>query len=73
MFMHINETHVAGEAISTFQLGERTRRRTTIDQLRNERDETINDSDGIRDHMVEYFSNLYARENVDDVEGSGFQ
>lgn len=66
MFMRINETFVAGEPLSTFQLGERTRRRTTIEQLRNERDEVINDDDAIRDHMVQYFTNLYAREDVEE-------
>lgn len=73
MFLHINETYVAGEAMSTYQLGERTRRKTMIEHIRNERDEVIDDADGIRDHMVEYFTNLYARGDVDDLQGSGFQ
>lgn len=65
MFTRINETLVAGEPLSTFQLGERTRRRTTIEQLRDAHGDVIDDSVEIRNHMVEYFANLYARENVE--------
>jgi hypothetical protein len=71
MFVRINETFVAGEPLSTYQLGERMRRKNTIDQLRNERDEIINDPASIHDHMVHYFSNLYAREHADDEEIDG--
>lgn len=38
IFMRINETYVSGEALSTFQLGERRRKRTTITQLRTDDD-----------------------------------
>lgn len=71
MFIRINETFVAGEPLSTFQLGERTRRRNTIDQLRNERDEIIDNGEAIRNHMVAYFTNLYAREDVEEEEPEG--
>lgn len=74
MFVRINETFVAGEPLSTYQLGERTRRKTTIEQLRNERNEVIDNSDQIRDHMVQYFTELYARETVEvEPEGGTFQ
>lgn len=72
MFMRINETFVAGEPLSAFQLGERTRKRTTIEQLRNEREEIINDDAAIRDHMVRYFTALYAREDVEEEEPGPF-
>lgn len=66
MFVQINQTYVAGEPLSTFQLGERARRRTTIERLRNERDEEINDTAAIQDHMVQYFTQLYARERLEE-------
>lgn len=65
MFVRINETLVAGEPLSIFQLGERARRNNTIERLLNDDDEVIGDPDAIRDHMVQYFTNLYARENVE--------
>lgn len=71
MFIRINETFIAGEPLSTYQLGERMRRKTTIEQLRNERNEIIDDSDRIRDHMVEYFTELYAREAVEEEPADG--
>lgn len=73
MFTFINESYVAGEPISTYQLGERTRRRTTIEQLQNDEGEIIDDCGAIQNHLVQYFSNLYARENVDEAEGTVFQ
>lgn len=72
MFVRINETFVAGEPLSTYQLGERTRKRTIIDKVRNERDEIIDDNDEIRNHMVQYYKNLYAREEVaEEEDGEG--
>lgn len=71
MFVRINETFVAGEPLSAFQLGERTRRKTTIEQLRTERDEIIDNPAAIQDHMVQYFTHLYAREHVDNEEEDG--
>lgn len=65
MFVRINETYVAGEPLCTFQLGERTRRRTIVEKLRNERDEIIDDNDEINNQLLHYFSSLYAQENVD--------
>lgn len=71
MFMRINETFVAGEEISTFQLGERRRKKTTITQLRIGDDEILNQSEEIEQHMLQYFTELYAEEeitNTDDVD-----
>lgn len=73
MFIRINETFVAGEPLSTYQLGERVRRRTTIAQIRDERDEIIDDSAAIQTHMVRYFTDLYARGQVDEEEDGPFQ
>lgn len=64
MFVQINQTLVAGEPLSTYQLGERMRRRTTIERLRTDRDEEI-DGAAIQDHMVNYFTQLYARERLE--------
>ncbi|XP_055623052.1 uncharacterized protein LOC129766509 [Toxorhynchites rutilus septentrionalis] len=71
MFVRINETLVAGEPLSTYQLGERVRRKTTIERLRNERDEVMDDSTAIQNYMVEYFTNLYTAGHVE--ENSAFQ
>ena len=60
MFTRINETFVAGEPPSIYQLGERTRRKTTIVELQNERGEVINDPAAVRNHMVQDFTDLYS-------------
>lgn len=73
MFVRINETFVAGERLSTFQLGERVRKRTVIEKLRNERGEIIDNNDEIQNHMVHYFTNLYARENVEADDRAAFR
>ena len=61
-FMRINETHVAGEPISVFQLGERQRKRTIVTELQTEQDEIVRDPRTIEAHMVNYFSNLYSEQ-----------
>lgn len=60
MFVRINETYVAGEEISAFQLGERKRKRTTITQVRNEEGEIIDQPDAVEQHVLQYFSELYS-------------
>lgn len=62
--LRINETHIAGEALSVFQLGERRRKRTTITQLRGDEDEVHDTSEAIEQHFLEYFQQLYS-ENED--------
>ncbi|XP_058456328.1 uncharacterized protein LOC131433751 [Malaya genurostris] len=59
MFVRINETHIAGELMSTFQLGERRRKRTMITQLRSEEDEIIDRPEHIEQHLLEYYTTLY--------------
>lgn len=59
MFIRINETYVAGEEMSTFQLGERRRKRTAITQLRNEDGEIIHQSGEIEQNLLRYFTDLY--------------
>lgn len=68
MFMRINETFVAGEPISIFQLGDRRRRRTVITRLQTEQQAVIYEPHAIEAHMVDYFSRLYAEEEREDVE-----
>lgn len=60
MFIRINETHVAGEEMSTFQLGERKRKRTTITQLRDEEGGIIDQSEQIEQNLLRYFTELYS-------------
>lgn len=71
MFIRINETYVAGEEMSTFQLAERRRKRTTITQLRNEEGVILDQSDTIEQHMLRYFTELYSEqqhnEEIDDM------
>lgn len=62
IFVRINETYVAGEALSSFQLGERRRKRTTITQLRDGEDVVINRSEDIQQHIQQYFQTLYTEE-----------
>ncbi|XP_055623260.1 uncharacterized protein LOC129766695 [Toxorhynchites rutilus septentrionalis] len=69
-FVRINETHVAGEPISIFQLGERRRKKTIITQLQTEQEATITESRAIEDHMVTYFATLYSEEARDDDENN---
>ncbi|XP_055622180.1 uncharacterized protein LOC129765777 [Toxorhynchites rutilus septentrionalis] len=59
-FIRINETLVAGENLSTFQLGDRRRKRSVGTELQNERGEHIRGSAEIERHMVQYLADLYA-------------
>lgn len=60
MFTRINETYVAGEALSSFQLGERRKKRTTISRLKVEEGVTLERSGEIEQHLLQYFQQLYA-------------
>lgn len=64
-FMRINDTYLAGENMSTFQLGERRRKKTIITELQDENDNTLNSSEAIENHLLRYFRELYtaAEEN----------
>ena len=72
MFMRINETLVNGEPMSTFQLGERKRRKTMITHLRSERGELFNSPDTIEHHLQHYFSELYGAGDVEEEAGEAF-
>lgn len=63
-FIRINETYAHGEEISAFQLGERRRKKTTITELRDERNEVIDTSEAIEQHLLQYFQQLYSEEAV---------
>ena len=69
-FMRINETHVAGEPISVFQLGERRRKKTTITQLQTEQDVAISEPRAIEAHMVDYFTALYSEQGGEENENN---
>lgn len=73
MFVRINETLVAGEPISTFQLGERKRKRTTITRLDDEQGNHISCSDGIEQHLLRYFRGLYGRDETIDHTDNTFE
>lgn len=63
MCMQINESFLAGEPISSFHLGERRRKKTVIAELQNDRNELLDNPEDIRDHVFEYFRNLYGEAN----------
>ena len=71
-FMRINDTFIAGESISTFQLGERRRKKTTITEIRNDRGEQLQDSQEIEQYMLGYFRDLYAAEETRQVGQESF-
>lgn len=73
MFIQINETYISGEPLSTFQLGERRRKRSTITRLRNERNEVLESSEQIENHVLEYFTHLYAETANNDVVDETFR
>lgn len=58
-FMQINETRIAGEPLSVFQLGEKRRKRTIINQLATENDGLLTSTDQIEQHIFSYFQQLY--------------
>lgn len=61
-FFRNNETRVAGESLSTYHLGERTRKRTRIDQLQTDDHRTLENQTDIQNHVVSYFRDLYSAE-----------
>lgn len=72
-FIRINETHIAGEPMSIYQLGERRRKRTAISHLRNDADEVIEDAERIEEHLLRYFSDLYAEDEAPRAVTENFQ
>lgn len=73
MCVRVNETYVAGEPLSMFQLGERRKKTTTITQLHAEQGDLIDGSPAVEEHLHRYFSELYAevheeREAVDEFQ-----
>lgn len=72
-FMRVNESYVAGEPISTFQLGERRRKNTTITQLRDENNHLIDDTEAIEQHMLGYYRTLYAADPTEGEIADAFQ
>lgn len=64
MFTRINESFIAGEDISSFHLGERTRKRTTITRLQSVDGQILHSSEDIEQHLYQYYSSLYTEEAV---------
>lgn len=61
LFMFINETYVSGEPLSSFQLGERQKKKTAITRLELP-DRVLENSEEIEEHTFHYFRNLYAEQ-----------
>lgn len=59
-FMQINETRIAGEPLSAFQLGEKRRKRTIINQLATDNEGELTETRQIEQHVFNYFQQLYA-------------
>lgn len=64
-FVRANESFLAGETFSSFQLGERKKKRTMINQLRDHNGDVIEESEQIEQHVYTYFRNLYTLEEAD--------
>lgn len=62
LFIRVNETRVSGEKLSTFQMGDCRRKRTTIDSLDIDDNRTIERSEEIEEFIFDYFKNMYAGE-----------
>lgn len=73
MFTKINETYIAGEALSSFQLGERRKKRTTISRLRVDEGETLDRSSDIEQHLLQYFQQLYAADDEGEPNENDFE
>lgn len=73
MFVKINETYIAGEPLSSFQLGERRRRKTVITQLHGEQGENISNTEAIQEHVLQFFTDLYSEENAEELDAEHFQ
>lgn len=69
MFVRINETYIAGEAISTFQLGEKKRKRTIITKIEEDHGRTVEDSEEIEQRLLQYFSDLYTERETAEPAG----
>ncbi|XP_055545689.1 uncharacterized protein LOC129730401 [Wyeomyia smithii] len=72
-FMRINDTYIAGECISTFQLGERQKKKNVITELHGENDEILNTSEAIENHLFQYFKDLYTASAVHEDARQPFQ
>lgn len=64
-FERINDQYIAGEKISTFQLGDRLQRRnkSTIHTIRHGNNQLTNAAD-IERHVCQYFQELFSAENL---------
>lgn len=65
-FIRINENCFSGEPISAFQLGERKRKKTTIERLTTSENGVLDDSDNIQQHVVGYFRDLFSQHDIDE-------
>lgn len=72
-FIQINETYIAGEPLSSFQLGERRRKKTTISRIQNDRNEVLENSEQIEHYVLGYFADLYTETAHDNNEDRTFQ
>lgn len=66
-FVRVNESFFPGEVLSSYHLGEKRRKRTTISQLADEQGNVIENQDQIEQRVLMYFQNLYTAEETDEV------
>lgn len=71
-FTRVNETHVAGEPLSTFQLGERRRKKNTITHLQSDTGERLTSPDTINQQLQQYFTELYGPGVAEEDAGDAF-
>lgn len=69
LFFRVNETCVSGEKLSTFQMAERGRKKTTIDRLEIAEHRVLDRSEEIENFVFDYFKTLYSEQEqeVNDV------
>lgn len=62
-YERLNDRFVCGEKVSSFQIGDRYKRKSTINSIRHQ-DRCITDAVEIETHVHDYFQNLYSVEHL---------
>lgn len=67
-YERLNDRYVCGEKVSSFQIGDRYRRKTTINSIRHQ-DRCITVGSEIERHVHDFFRNLYSEEQLHNFDG----
>lgn len=66
MFVRINEPVLAGETLSTFQIGERRKKKTVIERLKVDNNRYIDNSEDVEAYAFDYFRSLYSEKDLEE-------